>query len=819
MIRKRRMMSDVTLRRRTPPKQGGSADFSLVENAEDAVRELHTPASVLASGRAEETQTSPFVQHAHESEDVYTAFPRSVRYRHLGKFFREGELPPYAYRSTYKPKPEMESDPVHILDEEKMPPLGSFECERKEDIITILDRPQTKNRRKRSWHIPPFSLSFAHIPHARAYAVIASVVFLLVGAVSFVSRGVYLQERVLGVTNDGIEETNEAMSLLASQEYLASSRSFREASAQFDVAARELTHWAGILTHIDSPLPFLTRLTSGKNALEAGKYLAHAGESMSLLMNRINGLENPLESQASLLDLFKYAAHDAAESRKDIEQAILHLDRIRVDDIPETYAAQFVELKNSLPKVLDGLESMEANTPVIIDMLGGNGPRKYLFLFQNNHELRATGGFIGSYGLLDIKDGVIREFFVDGIFNPDGQLKVDIVPPKPIQKVSAGWSLHDSNWFADFPISAEKAMFFYEKTGGPTVDGVIAFTPNVLQRLLEVTGPIDMPEYGVTVHTDNFIETIQYKVEVDYDKEENRPKRILADLMPILLERLFSVKGGDDALAFLSALDTSLREKDILLYSSANEVQSIYDRMGWSGHLRETSYDFLSVVHSNINGYKTDGVVDEQIKHHTKIDASGEIIDTVTITRRHNGGHTAYDWWNRVNADYMRVYVPKGSVLMSAKGHTREIVESPLDYKALGFGQDPLLSEIQDSLTVDPGSGTHIFTESDKTVFGNWVYVSPQESVTVEYTYALPFQLNTDLQELPFSLLAQKQPGTIDVSFERAVEYPENWSVTWKSSENTTDGHGMLQRMQTLDTDMFDGYVFQTDNQQLTTNN
>ncbi|HBR71803.1 MAG TPA: hypothetical protein DEA27_03310, partial [Candidatus Moranbacteria bacterium] len=32
--------------------------------------------------------------------------------------------------------------------------------------------------------------------------------------------------------------------------------------------------------------------------------------------------------------------------------------------------------------------------------------------------MRATGGFIGTYGLLDISNGHVRDFFIDGIFNP-----------------------------------------------------------------------------------------------------------------------------------------------------------------------------------------------------------------------------------------------------------------------------------------------------------------------------------------------------------------------------------------------------------------
>ena len=94
-------------------------------------------------------------------------------------------------------------------------------------------------------------------------------------------------------------------------------------------------------------------------------------------------------------------------------------------------------------------------------------------------------------------------------------------------------------------------------------------------------------------------------------------------------------------------------------------------------------------MNTNINGYKTDGVIDETIEHQSELQTDGSIVDTVTITRTHNGGNEKYDWWNKVNGDWMRVYVPEGSKLLEASGQTREFVSPPLDYQSLGFKKDP----------------------------------------------------------------------------------------------------------------------------------
>ena len=381
-----------------------------------------------------------------------------------------------------------------------------------------------------------------------------------------------------------------------------------------------------------------------------------------------------------------------------------------------------------------------------------------------------------------MKGGEISHFYIDDIYNPDGQLREKVVPPAPIQKISAAWSLHDSNWFPNFPVSAEKAGWFFEKTGGPTVDGVIALTPEILLKILEITGPVEMPEYDVVIDKDNFIEKTQYEVEVDYDKELNRPKKFIADLAPKILNRLFSSQPEKNFLALAGALNQALKEKHILLYSFDYNAQKMISELGFSGEVLNSDKDYLMVVNSNINGYKTDGVVEESIDHRAEIQADGSIVNTVKITRRHTGGDRNYEWWNKVNANYMRVYVPRGSRLLSVQGQTREFNSPPLDYDKLGFRRDPQVQAEELSMEFEQESGTRIYEENNKTVFANWVYVSPQETVEIEYQYVLPFKMDFSSSEgiASYSLLTQKQSGSTGSHFSSELFFSDDKKVVWK---------------------------------------
>ena len=513
-----------------------------------------------------------------------------------------------------------------------------------------------------------------------------------------------------------------------------------------------------------------------------------------------------------MIDALERSGAAAAEARTELDRANQAFQRVHPEVLPAAYRDRVVQMGEVLPIGVALLDGYAEHQELFAELLGVHGPRIYLFLFQNNHELRATGGFIGSYALLDVNRGKIRRFFVDGIFNPDGQLKENIVPPKPIQKISAGWSLHDSNWFPDFPTSAEKAIFFYEKTGGPTVDGIITLTPEVLERILRLVGPVELPEYGVTIDAENFIGIIQEEVEENYDREENNPKKILGDLTETILQEFLSFSHPKETWRLGTTLATLLNEKHILLYSRHPEIESLIKGAGWSGEVLDAPHDYLSVIHTNINGYKTDGVVRESIVHESRIGANGRVTDTVEITRKHEGGNTPYEWWNKVNADYMRVYVPKGSKLISAEGMTREFPEPPLDYVALGFRRDPDIVKEEEGMVIDETTGTRISEDGEKTVFGNWVYVSPGESVTVRYEYELPFVVSLDTRDTEpassYSVLYQKQSGTKGAVLSARIRYPESLQPVWQTPGNLIPYQRMFETETMLNKDFYWGVVF-----------
>jgi hypothetical protein len=321
-----------------------------------------------------------------------------------------------------------------------------------------------------------------------------------------------------------------------------------------------------------------------------------------------------------------------------------------------------------------------------------------------------------------------------------------------------------------------------------------------------------MPEYETTVDKDDFIEKTQYEVEVDYDKELNRPKKFIADLTPKIFDKVFSTRDMANMVKVLNIFNTSLKEKHLLVYSKNYNLQKLISGQGWSGEMKNSSKDYLSVINTNINGYKTDGVIDETIDHESEVQENGSVVDTVTITRKHNGGNEKYDWWNKVNSDYTRVYVPEGSKLLEASGQTREFISPPLDYQSLGFKKDPQVKSQEDGTSVDEETGTRIYTENQKTVFANWIYVSPGEAVTLKYKYILPFKLSFDSLHHPadsFSVLYQKQSGSVGSKLNSEIKLPQNYRVIWRWPDNIGGDSGMLKMETSLDVDRYWGIAIE----------
>ena len=599
---------------------------------------------------------------------------------------------------------------------------------------------------------------------------------------------------------------------------------FQQSYQNFNAASGAINRLGGSLLNVVDILPLRYKVGAGKKILASGKAFAQAGTYLAKALEIINHLKTDNIFVASMdqdssgpMPIFylKNFEKQFKLAQEEFMRGANNLKTIKPSQVPQQYRQQFASLQQNLPRLEKSLTNLSQYFNLFLNVLGSQDPRHYLILFENNSEIRATGGFIGSYALLEVYQGQISKIDVKNIFDADGQLIVNIIPPKPIQKISSGWSTHDANWFFDFPTSAKKISWFFEKTGGPTTDGIIAITPQVIENLLSLLGPVNLPDENLTIDQNNFISEIQYKVEKDYDPYLNKPKQILSKFATQLIKKITKTPQKDWP-KMLQILKQSLVSKDLLLWMRDPKEESFIAQQKWGGKIAKTSGDYLAVVNSNINGYKTDRFIKEEINLDTEINTDKTVIHHLTITRKHLGGHEKYEWYNKVNADYIRVYLPKGSKLLSGSGNTpEENFVPPLNYQKAKFKTDPLVQSIETTLRHDPKTGLDIFEESGKTVIGGWLYTSPGEETVFQLTYQIPstclnvIQRKKGLlpledsfsQNISYNLTIQRQPGAHQDLLRITINYPNQWHFSQANPEDQLISQKPIRFRDKLDRD------------------
>jgi len=309
-----------------------------------------------------------------------------------------------------------------------------------------------------------------------------------------------------------------------------------------------------------------------------------------------------------------------------------------------------------------------------------------------------------------------------------------------------------------------------------------------MQRLLELTGPVDMPEYGKIITPDNFLLETQKAVELEYDKTANTPKKFVGDLALKLMERLKTLdKAG--WLKVASAVADALETKDIQIAMTDSDEEALAERYGWSGRLKEAFGDSLALVEANVAGQKTDGVIAEKVEHRVNIAADGSIEDAVTFQRTHNGIKGELFRGVR-NVSYLRTYVPQGSKLLSAAGF--QTPDKKL-FKPVGEEDmpDEDIEQIETGAQTTP-DGVTVMQEGERTVFGGWLQLDPGKTQTITLKYRLPFTVSDILAKLnaapvsnetnargAYLLLLTSQAGKTERKITTTVSFPEKWKLSW----------------------------------------
>ncbi len=417
---------------------------------------------------------------------------------------------------------------------------------------------------------------------------------------------------------------------------------------------------------------------------------------------------------------------------------------------------RIVEALNMLDQYLPTLKTAVEGTLLAPNLLGYQSPKRYLVFFQNNDEIRATGGFIGGAALVTMQNGDIAEFAFKDSYDFDGPgPRGPIAPPAPMAKymLFEDWRLRDSNWWPDFPTSARKAMEFLELDSKQKVDGVIAIDQDVVVELLSNVGPVPVTDFREVVTAENFLELMDiyshppgYKAFDDFaDRRKvvsDDRKAFMGYVGEALIDKL-NLSDKEVLIKTLPSLIDLIAEKHILVYTTDAQSAEILRSAGLDGSVAVEDGDYLMVVDSNVGYSKADKYIERSISYDIKIDSRSTPREAILKLRYKNTSKATpphcsaeeIDFWTSHDAcykDYIRVYVPEGAVFLGASG-----LDSPID----------------------------LYTENDRLVMAGLMVLGPDREREVAFRYAPPRSAIVHSAHPTYRLLVQKQAGTDGVPF------------------------------------------------------
>jgi len=474
-------------------------------------------------------------------------------------------------------------------------------------------------------------------------------------------------------------------------------------------------------------------LSAGTHALDAGDIFVATMEPYADIIG-FGGADatggdsanDRIEFLVSTIDDILPHADELSEKARLAREELTKIDPNRY---PERLFGKEIrsKLKNYLTQAEEASNFVANSKPMLEAapyLLGTDGTRRYLLLFQNDKELRPTGGFITAYSIIEVTNGKIQPVSSNDIYNLDNNYTPSIEAPRVIREyikgpylISKNYRLRDMNWNPDFRDTMELFIPEAESAGIDDIDGVIAVDTQVVVNILNAIGTVDVPGYGQysTSHDERCAcPQVIYELESFADVEgpivwsENEPGKIVfappnylnrKEIVGPLMNTILSSALGQPKEKLPSLFEAgwrSLTEKHILLYMFDDKAQAGAEAFGIAGR------------------------VTEEVLQNIEIAGDGTVTKTVEITYQNPQDYDG--WLNSVLPNWTRVYIPKGSEVMDVQGFE------------------------------NPGE---VYEELGKTVVSGGFELRPKGIKKITITYKLPFKASGE-----YTLMIQKQAGT-----------------------------------------------------------
>lgn len=408
-------------------------------------------------------------------------------------------------------------------------------------------------------------------------------------------------------------------------------------------------------------------------------------------------------------------------------------------------------------------------SPVFDLLFGKDGKKTYAVVFQNNQELRPTGGFIQAVALLTVDQGMLVDSQVFSSYELDKNLGGSVVPPDEIIKLLGEnkWYLRDSNWDPDFVNSSKQIIWFLEQETNKKIDGVIGINLFVLENILKELGPLELDEYNEIITDKNIFERSEFHSEIKL-VESSEVKDYQANLLRYLLRDIV-IKGQENPSGLLTAFAKSIKEKQMTIFMSNADIAQSLTLLGWSGELINPQcpnqlsalpcqVDSLIINEANVGINKANyhttredthliEIKETQVKHFREITLSNKAFSNA--------------WPKGLYKAYFRLYLP--------------------------LNIDSLLIKVDGEKIAD--DKYEITKQENHQVVGLLIETPIKNEKRIAISYVVPIEFS-----LPFSyaFFNQKQPGTDGVLPQVIISHDASLSPTLIAPQAEVQGNSII---------------------------
>ena len=415
----------------------------------------------------------------------------------------------------------------------------------------------------------------------------------------------------------------QGLAALAAGEHDAAVLAFDRARLSLQAAEDRLT---GRGTPIGLAIPLLSQnLRASRTLVSVGLQLSVAGADVA------RASEDPVEARRGRMptERIRTMTPSLENAERVLVSARAELRGVVGSPLvaaPLRNAARTVD--GRLARQGGGVARAVAALRLLPEMLGAEGPRRYFVAFQNNAEMRGTGGLIGNWGELLAESGTLRlERFgrAEELIRDGGEARVRYLSQGFLTRwngfhVDRAWQ--QVNASPDFPTVGRMISDLYPQSGGRPLDGVIGVDVPGLAGLLTLTGPVDDPAWPVPVTAENLVHVVLHEA---YDRFPDRGER--EAFLDGLTRRVWTaVTSGDIGHLgrMVQTLGRSVREGHLAFYMQREKEQDVMSLLGASGAVPKVAGDSIMLVNQNLAANKVDSFLERRLRYDIRLQPDGD---------------------------------------------------------------------------------------------------------------------------------------------------------------------------------------------------